>query len=971
MKKLFIFIVVLFYVGIGADAFAAYGPDDYMIYTWGYADVMRNMLSALAGIMNSQSFFSVFKIAALLGLTVISATLLLNSKFSGMAVGSKIVFVILFQVLLTSAPYDTYISDVSKTTGTASLDAKPVLGPRGEKVPVIVAFPLSAMSSIEKGLYDIFKDTLARTEGMINVQNQRTLPITTSLNLLLATSSYRITDINLNRSLDSFVTNCIVPDIISGYYDMNAMGSSANFFNEWQDVHAMRIVNYYDDVRNDFDGWIINCPDAYVRITADLNRATGVNGEAFKQIAGSLGLASDRTIHDQLAIISRELMDYTGNAQSLMRNAIAINSFNSTYASLAAEAGVNMDGLNYGQVKSQEVARMNSTLSAVMAKKYLPLAKGYLSVIFVAIIPLIMLTGLASGSFKKPVAMVLGLLVALSLWGILEQLLDFIVTIRIGSMLEGTGGLTLANQPVVDMAVLDALSLSLGMYWMVPTLAFAIASMSGYAANSIMGGIGSSVMSGVGAAASEAAMGSRSMGVIRENMINTNKYDAARNDSTGSYSSDKSGTNQSFENINSTKLATTEELLDTSVSKTSYNKDVTDSSGNTWEKGTSDTRFNDGSTERKGVMTDSSGNSFSATAMYDKDGTMINMSANEGVSKANVDKNDHVGTTLYTDDNGNINRVFGTSSQIAGGNTIKGTGYNLDTGNASDYNVTALGGKLLQGEQLKDYAKGVTDPKLQSALQEAIAKDQMYLANPSTIVSDNKNRGSSDTTDNSTKIDETNIKRTGNITEQNLNVHNVKGGADVSGYNASNAMLKSGLSNYVDDKGIRESFINNQASYLNSFAQRSGKDTLSESQVLAATGSLSASGSGGFKLFGNGAEIQAKVAAELKANLQHGSDKMTTVDFNRIMTDATVKQLDFDKSQGIFNNSDGTFNASKYDKAAQERFEALGASLKGEYDKVYGPGNATQHVVDAVQEGAGKVMNYGAEKVDSIVKKIK
>lgn len=801
MKKLFIFIVVLFYVGIGADVFAAYGPDDYMIYTWGYADVMRNMLSALAGIMNSQSFFSVFKIAALLGLTVISATLLLNSKFSGMAVGSKIVFVILFQVLLTSAPYDTYISDVSKTTGTASLDAKPVLGPRGEKVPVIVAFPLSAMSSIEKGLYDIFKDTLARTEGMINVQNQRTLPITTSLNLLLATSSYRITDINLNRSLDSFVTNCIVPDIISGYYDMNAMGSSANFFNEWQDVHAMRIVNYYDDVRNDFDGWIINCPDAYGRITADLNRATGVNGEAFKQIAGSLGLASDRTIHDQLAIISRELMDYTGNAQSLMRNAIAINSFNSTYASLAAEAGVNMDGLNYGQVKSQEVARMNSTLSAVMAKKYLPLAKGYLSVIFVAIIPLIMLIGLASGSFKKPVAMVLGLLVALSLWGILEQLLDFIVTIRIGSMLEGTGGLTLANQPVVDMAVLDALSLSLGMYWMVPTLAFAIASMSGYAANSIMGGIGSSVMSGVGAAASEAAMGSRSMGVIRENMINTNKYDAARNDSTGSYSSDKSGTNQSFENINSTKLATTEEG--------SYQ----------------DMNWKTDNNKRTGEGIDTSGNMVSVTQYRGADGDWHNQevkttygngvdinggrgeSITLGAGATSTQYAD--GTTSYSgvsDKFGKIDATYGSKGELGYINGMKGHEYmskhnsiNEDmfvdrTNVSNDY----TGNMMLNGQEAfgrymydKDSGQGVFSGQIGGQ------KVDMTLDNVKDFKIDNRGEQNSLAHVNGNvgqmNVDGTQVTKTGNITEANLNVHNVRGGADVSGYNASNAMLEAGL----------------------------------------------------------------------------------------------------------------------------------------------------------------------------------
>lgn len=399
LKKLLIFLFSLIVICGSGSAFAAYGPGDYIIYTWGYSDIMRNMLSAIAGVMNSYGFASVFKVAALLCLLVVSATLIVGGKFSAISLGAKFVAVVLLHVLVHTAPYDTYIFDVSRTTGNAQMDATPVLGPRGEKVPVIVALPLYMISSIEKGLYDVFKDNLSRTQGAIIVQNQRTLPITTSLNLLMATSSYRVTNVNLNRSLDSFVTNCIVPGIISGYYDLDAMGKSSNFFNEWQDVHRMRITNYYDKTRSDSDGWIINCQDAYARISSDLNKATGVNGTAFKQIAGSLGLASDAAIHSQLGIIGKELLNYTGDAASLMRKAIAINSFDSTYVSLAAEARVPMAGLNYGQVKAQEVARMNSTLSAIMAKKYLPLAKGYLSVIFVAVIPLILLIGLASGSF--------------------------------------------------------------------------------------------------------------------------------------------------------------------------------------------------------------------------------------------------------------------------------------------------------------------------------------------------------------------------------------------------------------------------------------------------------------------------------------------------------------------------------------------------------------------------------------------
>lgn len=234
--------------------------------------------------------------------------------------------------------------------------------------------------------------------------------------------------------------------------------------------------------------------------------------------------------------------------------------------------------------------------------------------------------------------MIAGLLVALSLWGIGDQLLDFIITIRVGSLLQDTGGLSLANQPVVDMSILDALSMSLGMYWMIPTLAFAIATMSGYAANSIMGGIGASVMSGVGAAASEAAMGSRSMGVVRENMINTNKYDAARNDNMGVYTSVKHGLDQQTVNNNSTQMNTTMEGVEGGLNWKTHND------------------------KRTGEGYDKSGNFTSMTQYKGADGEWHNQEVKTTYGKDGVD--------IANDRGGQIHLGKGaTSTQYADGTT--------------------------------------------------------------------------------------------------------------------------------------------------------------------------------------------------------------------------------------------------------------------------------------------------------------
>lgn len=191
--------------------------------------------------------------------------------------------------------------------------------------------------------------------------------------------------------------------------------------------------------------------------------------------------------------------------------------------------GLDTTGLAYSMAKAQETARMNASMQGIMAKKYMPIAKGYLTVIFVAVIPLIIIIALVTSNFQKPFAMIFGLLIALALWNVGDQLLDFIIIVRTKVLfaLSGMNGYNMESQPFINSVITDTLSLSLGMYWMIPTLAFSIATLSGYGAASMMGSIAGTATAGVSSAAAEAASGSMSAGNIRMNNVNMNKYDAA------------------------------------------------------------------------------------------------------------------------------------------------------------------------------------------------------------------------------------------------------------------------------------------------------------------------------------------------------------------------------------------------------------------------------------------------------------
>ena len=81
-----------------------------------------------------------------------------------------------------------------------------------------------------------FRNSLAATPGGITMgnlaSNGKIIPITTALNMLQSASSFRINDPAFMRTMHSYVENCVVPDIISGYMDIYTVGTSPDFWAE-------------------------------------------------------------------------------------------------------------------------------------------------------------------------------------------------------------------------------------------------------------------------------------------------------------------------------------------------------------------------------------------------------------------------------------------------------------------------------------------------------------------------------------------------------------------------------------------------------------------------------------------------------------------------------------------------------------------------------------------------------------------
>ena len=533
-KIVLITLIVTFVCSASAYAQAINARDHfYWIYTWGYLDIMVSMLNAVKHFMGTENYSLLLKVSVLLSLFTVFLSLLSDKGFSPLLIFQKVLLVIAIQILVLSSPVTVVVEEVQN--GTLGATDKEIV----TDVPAVIAFPLATLSKMEKAVRDTLRNSLnygGLTQGALYLDGFSAI---TALNMLQSSTDVRPNNPNFTKTFNSYMENCILPDMISGYQDISKISVSKDLWQQFGlNIHAARIGNsYLDPAATGPDGVIKTC----VKLYEDLDNAIDiVSGDAQARLKAGLGLSATIQLDQSLGAISSAIMNYQTTGADMIKNSLAINSFNDSYQQIASGMGVDGAGIAYSMAKAQETAKLNSSMQGIMAKKYMPIAKGYLTVIFVAVMPLVLLIAMITGTFRKPFGMIFGLLTALALWNVGDQILDFIIIVRTHALFETSNissiGYTLESQPFINGAIMDTLTLSLGMYWMIPTLAFSIATMSGYGAASMMGGISGIATAGASSAAAEAAGGNMSFGNVRANAINMNKYDAASTMSVGSVS---------------------------------------------------------------------------------------------------------------------------------------------------------------------------------------------------------------------------------------------------------------------------------------------------------------------------------------------------------------------------------------------------------------------------------------------------
>lgn len=474
------------------------------IYTWGYGQLYNDVLLGVAD-MVSGADLSV-KIAALIGFMVMLWKVFSNDRSNPIVEFGKFLLMSLFIYVffLTPVPgHNTYnISD--ETTGTAYT----VNG-----VPPGIGKTLSIFSTVE------YKIALAlekhySTPATLNYSKHG---FGFALSGHNAISKAKPTDQYTAMNMYEYMNNCLVFALDEGTLSPHQVFNSSNL---------LSAINVNDNARMSIvysagspEGQLKTCSQAYAVI------AGGINGEVanmYQRASSDMGYLG-ANLQADASSIGGFLFGAATSANQYITQAATANLLSESMMNTAKLNGVNTASLAYGTALAERQQQNNFLISGQLAQKWLPIIKGIVTIVFLAMSWIMALMAIAFFNFKF-ILLIFSTQLWLMMWTPISSILNYIAMIEIESIGSGltsfTNGYSYEVKHAIDNEVTGTLAWVGSLYWLVPLIAYGIAKGSDYAFTQLATSFQGAAQGAASSASSEMTRGNYSMG-----NVSTGKYE--------------------------------------------------------------------------------------------------------------------------------------------------------------------------------------------------------------------------------------------------------------------------------------------------------------------------------------------------------------------------------------------------------------------------------------------------------------
>jgi conjugal transfer mating pair stabilization protein TraG len=437
------------------------------IFTWGYGDIIKNILDSIRMLVDNNGLATIFKAALGIAFLLFTFKKAMDNKTSPIIeFGKMMVLATGVWYLFLTAPNDArhryVITD--KVTGDQYVV---------EQVPTGIGEPLQIITELEDKIIAAMEKTFSLPNSLSYRNSGFGFPLSEQTTIAnLATP-----DVYLQRSINDFVENCTINEITDGSKDVTQLVTANDLLAALDPNGDTRLTKVYSASNPNGDSK--QCDDAYNYITNEVK-----NNEVDRQIdiTSALLHTNKNVLIDRTNNISQLFFDVAKSARDYIQQNFIINTFKKSVKAAAAANGVNANQLAYADALTKQFASTQFAESGRLAGEYLPIIKGVLLALIVGLSWIMALLAVMFSDFKY-IRMYFILLLWLMLWSpilvIINYIGDMFVSKIFTAITHDTGQtLTLFTSNKVDSTASNALGWLGYLVWLVPPLAYAIANAS-------------------------------------------------------------------------------------------------------------------------------------------------------------------------------------------------------------------------------------------------------------------------------------------------------------------------------------------------------------------------------------------------------------------------------------------------------------------------------------------------------------
>ncbi|MPO26194.1 conjugal transfer protein TraG [Campylobacter jejuni] len=442
-----------------------------LIYTWGYGNVMNEIMQAVKGITTETDY--IVNAALAISLLLFSIKKAMDGQTNPVFEFGKMfmLFAVVWYMFLR-APNDNnhrFMIHDEVTSKDYVISQIPI--GIGKSFALMTQFEKVILEAMEKHFSTPQSTNFSNAGLGFSLQVMSTLP-----NVKLSAI-----DATLQKNIDFYFRNCVSVGILLNQQGRNLFQNSDNLI---QDLftnigNGSQLTPLFENNNNIEKQSVVPCSDAGPQIVEMIKNDTD---EAMKIHAALLGMANDMANYEQKFLGAAQIYNEQAvSARSYLQQSMIMLASQDAIINTAKSVGLNPASVAANTAYADQQFYASMQAQGHMAQTYLPLAKAYLTAIIIGLSWLVALLSIVFGSYAH-IKMFFTLCIWIVLWTPILCIINFINDFNLMNVAQvitgGKAALSLGDNMLIFKEVANRSNFMNYLVMSTPVLAYAIAKAS-------------------------------------------------------------------------------------------------------------------------------------------------------------------------------------------------------------------------------------------------------------------------------------------------------------------------------------------------------------------------------------------------------------------------------------------------------------------------------------------------------------